>query len=165
MKTLRILTVLVLGGLMTAGAWGQDASLPADDAPADAMQDDYLADVAGDGIVTLIEPCNAYDLMMSVDELSVALSMPAGPNPWDLGELTTWQDWLLDDAYDEAVTIIDEDMMIVGVFELPGEESFAPADVAALPQEPSAAPGGAESAVPATYTSNTLSISTALANS
>ena len=164
MKTLRILTILVLGGLMTAGAWGQDASGPAEGDPADQMQDDYLANMAGEGVVTLIEPYNGYDLI-SLDELSAALSMPAGPNPWDLGEFAGGQDWLLDDAYDEAVTIIDEDRMIVGIFELPGEEGFAPADVAALPEEPPTAPGGAVSAVPVAYTSKTLSTSTALASS
>ena len=136
MTKVRIFAILALGGLMTLAAPGQtgqssdtsvypptpaaESASPAADA--DTQYAPTSAEMIDNGAVTLVEPYDGYG-EVSLDELSAALSMPAGPEPWDLGEFARWQEPAAQDAYSEPVTIIDEGQAIVGTFELPSEFS------------------------------------------
>ena len=102
--------------------------------------------------VTLVEPYDNYG-ELSMDELSAALSMPAGPEPWDLGEFDRWQESPAQHDNSEPVVIIDEGQAIVGLIDLPAEEGqapdqFAAAQPQALPAEPAVVPAAPRPVVP-----------------
>ncbi len=176
MTKIQLFAILALGGLAAFGASGQTGSLAASPSiPADenaiaatdnvpsqnpdaALTDTYDPD---NPIVTLIEPYDGYG-EVSLDELSAALSMPAGSDPWDLGEFARWQEPPNPDAYSEPVIIIDEGQAIVGTFELPadyaeyeGQGELAAAQPQALPPQtlsalpPQAMPALSPQALPA----------------
>jgi hypothetical protein len=120
------------------------------------------AEMIDNGAVTLVEPYDGYG-ELSLDELSAALSMPAGPQPWDLGEFARWQEPPAQDAYGEPVTIIDEGQAIIGLIELPvegeGPGELAAAQPQALPTEPATPPAGPKPVVPnAPLMANALTI-------
>ena len=109
------------------------------------------AEMIPNGAVTLVEPYDGYG-ELSLDELSAALSMPAGPQPWDLGEFARWQEPPAQDAYGEPVIIIDEGLAIVGLIDLPAEDE-GPGELAAaqpqvLPTEPAVVPAAPRPVVP-----------------
>ena len=115
-------------------------------------------EMIGYAAVTIVEPYEGYG-QLTLDELSAALCMPAGPQPWDLGEFARWQEPSAQNAYGEPITIIDEGQAIAGLIDLPaegeGQGQLAADQPQALPAEsaaPSVAPQPVVPTVPsATY--------------